>query len=335
MERVTIIVGIYNSSEFLNRGLESIRNQTWENLEVLLMDDGSTDSSSEICDSFSNMDKRFISIHKKNSGVCDSRNRGLELATGEYVCFMDGDDWLETDFIEYMMKLIHDTSTLMAFSDKLFTTHDRIQSENDNIETWSSEKAISRIIYPYMSLGPWNKIYSMKLINEYNIRFPSHWFGETLHFASTVAFYAGRVGVGHRKVYDYRLDNVNSGTTQFNVDTRLLSLDNCLNLQKCIFSNNTKISRAIKWHLHACYFTLLVNIIGTDSVDKYRDKYNESLKYIKKNGFNVFIYSDVTAKEKIRILVRTLFPVTYAKRIARKANNRLRKLSSPTNTSKL
>ena len=323
MKKVSIVVGIFNSEKFLRKGLESIKNQTWSNIEVLMMDDGSTDNSGLICDELALKDKRFIAVHKDNSGVCDSRNKGIEMATGDYICFMDGDDWLSNDFIEYMMKIIETTHTSMAFSDKLFTTLDQIQNDNDDFEVWDSTKTISLIIYPYMTLGPWNKIYSMKTIKENNIRFPEHWFGETLHFASTVAFYAKTIGVGHRKVYNYRLDNINSGTTRFDVPTRLLSLDNAIALKNCIFSDNNKIRRAINWHLHACYFTLFVNIIGCSEEKKYTREYHECKSYLKKNGLEVLLESKVDFEEKFRIFARAYFTEIYAKRIVRKHRSRI------------
>lgn len=323
MKKVSIVVGIYNSEKFLRKGLESIKDQTWENIEVLMMDDGSKDTSGLICDEFAFEDKRFIAVHKENSGVCDSRNKGIEMATGDYICFVDGDDWLSKDFVEYMMKIIEMTNTSMAFSDQLFTTYDQLQNEDDNFEIWDSGKAISLIIYPYMTLGPWNKIYSMEIIRKYEIRFPEHWFGETLHFASTVAYYAKSVGVGHRKVYNYRLDNINSGTTQFNVSTRLLSLDNCLTLRNCVFANDKQVRRAINWHLHACYFVLLVNIIGSGEEEQYKKEYKESKVFLRTQGFKVFVESDVDIKEKIRILVRTFLPEQYAKRMVKKHSKRL------------
>lgn len=325
-EKVTIVVGIYNSEQFLRKGLESIENQTWKNLEVLLIDDGSKDNSGMICDEFEKKDKRFIVVHKPNTGVCDSRNKGIEMATGEYICFMDGDDWLSNDFVEYMMKIIRTTNTDMALSDKLFTNFDQKQNLNDNLEIWSSEKTISNIIYPYMVLGPWNKIYSLEIIKKNNIQFPSHWFGETLHFASTVAYYAKKVGIGHRKVYNYRMDNINSGTTQFNVSTRLLSLENAINLQYCIFADNKEIRNAINWHLHACYFTLIVNIVGCSEKEKYIKEYNDAKSFLRRNGLNVLFKSKVSLKEKIRICARSFFTELYIRRIVKKHRKKLNKM---------
>lgn len=321
--KVTIIVGIYNSAAFLKQGLESLSNQTWKNIEVLMMNDGSTDASGEICDQFAANDSRFIAVHKKNSGVCDSRNMGLDMASGDYVCFMDGDDWFHKEFIEYMISIIKTTNTSMALSDNLFTTDDCVQVEKDEIEKWDYIKTIKNIIYPYMYLGPWNKIYSMKVIKKYNIRFPSHWFGETLHFANTIAYYSKEIGVGHRKVYYYRLNNLNSGTTQYSVQRRLLSLDNAKKLQYCCFSNNIEIKNAIAWHLYANYFNLLVHIIATNSESQYREEYKEAISFMRRNWVQVFFKSELRIKQRIAVVVEALFPRTVAKHKINSHNKRL------------
>jgi glycosyltransferase involved in cell wall biosynthesis len=324
-EKVTIIVGIYNSGKFLRKGLESLRTQTWTNIEVLLMNDGSTDNSGNICDEFAVLDKRFIPIHKKNSGVCDSRNKALDIATGDYVCFMDGDDWFSPDFVEYMMDVIHSTNTQMALSDQLFTTRDQKQIFSDKVEVQDCCQVIANIIYMNMVLGPWNKIYSMYLIKKYNIRFPPHWFGETLHFANTIAFYSKKVGVGHRKVYNYRLNNADSGTTKFNVETRLLSLDNCLNLRNCIFANEKGVRNAIEWHIYTNYYELLLNIIATKSKSRYKSDYKEARIYLKRNWYKVLIHSKANLKRKIRIVLEALFPVLFAQLIIKKRQYALSK----------
>ena len=311
-KKVSIIVGIYNSSEFLRKGLDSLRNQTWTNIEVIMMDDGSTDKSGAICDEYAEIDSRFIAIHKKNSGVCDSRNKGLEIATGDYVCLMDGDDWFATDFVEYMLSLVEKTQAKMVLSDEVFTTRDQAQNEIDYVKVWNSTDAIKSIIYPYMTLGPWNKLYSMELIRKNNIRFPEHWFGETLHFASEVAYYSGKVGVGHRRVYYYRLNNVSSGTTQYDVGCRLLSLDNGKKLLDTKFSNEKEVIYAIKWRIYVDHFNLIMNIIGSEKKIEYIKEYKVAKKYLQRNCILTFLRSEVDYKEKVKILLMALFPVQFS-----------------------
>lgn len=310
--KVSIIVSIYNSACYLRKGLESVRKQTWKNIEVILVNDGSTDNSGVICDEYATIDERFIPIHKSNTGVCDSRNQGLSIATGRYVCFMDGDDWLCYDYIEYMMSLLSKTDTHMAFSDQLFTTRDQSQSTDKSIEVWNAEKTISRLIYPYMTLGPWNKIYSMDVIRKHRIEFPSHWFGETLHFASNVAYYSGKIGVGHRKVYNYRVNNANSGTAQYNIEYRLLSLDNCINLRNAVFYRYPSVRDAVEWHIYSAYFVLIMNIIACDQKLEYKKEYTEARLYMRQHFFDVLIHSDINLRQRVKLIAELVCPELLA-----------------------
>lgn len=104
-KKISIIVPIYNSSMYLDRCLKSIINQTYSNIEILLIDDGSTDNSLEICNQFAIKDKRIKVFHKENNGVSAARNDGIEYSTGDYIAFVDSDDYLELDMYDRMMKI--------------------------------------------------------------------------------------------------------------------------------------------------------------------------------------------------------------------------------------
>ena len=199
MEKVSAIVAIYKSEKFLPKLIDSIINQTWQNLEILLVDDGSPDNSGAICDNYASRDDRIRVIHKKNGGACEARNVGLAEATGEYILIIDGDDWLELDYVEYLMNLIHQTGAEMAMTDKIFTTRDREQTKKDAVEVWTPEDAFCGIIYPKFPIGPWNKIYKASLLKEHHIDFNRPWSGEGLYFSSMAVQCANKVAVGHRK----------------------------------------------------------------------------------------------------------------------------------------
>lgn len=106
MKKVSIIVPVYKSEKYLHKLVDSVLNQTYKNIELILVDDESPDDSGRICDDYARMDKRVTVIHKKNGGCCDARNKGLEVATGEYLMLADGDDWLESDCVEYLVGLM-------------------------------------------------------------------------------------------------------------------------------------------------------------------------------------------------------------------------------------
>ena len=106
MAVISVIVPVYKVEKFLDRCINSIIQQTFTNLEIILVDDGSPDRSGEICDEWKMKDKRIRVIHKENGGLSDARNKGLDVATGDYVAFIDSDDWIDPD----MFQLLYDAT---------------------------------------------------------------------------------------------------------------------------------------------------------------------------------------------------------------------------------
>lgn len=274
--KVTIIVAIYKSEKFLDKLIQSIINQTYKNLEIILVDDGSPDNSGQICDKYALVDQRIRVIHKKNGGACEARNTGLKETNGEYVSIIDGDDWLELDYVEYLMKLIQMTKAEIAMTDKIFTTRDREQSVADEVEILTPEEAFSKIIYPDIPIGPWNKIYNVELLRINKIDFSRPWSGEGLWFSSRAVQFANRIALGHRKIYNYRLNNLESGLTNYNYELFL--------------------------------------IIATNSIKEQKEKYKECKKNIRLQLISVLLHSQISRKAKIKMLIQGCFPVWYAKR---------------------
>lgn len=101
---VSVIIPVYNVKDYLNECLDSIRQQTYKNIEVLMIDDGSTDGCDTVCDDYMKNDARFFAIHKKNGGVASARNEGLRIANGEFIVFVDSDDSVESNYIETMVE---------------------------------------------------------------------------------------------------------------------------------------------------------------------------------------------------------------------------------------
>ena len=106
MSKISIIVPVYNVELYLGRCVDSILKQTFEDFEVILIDDGSTDSSGGICDEYAEEDVRIQVLHKENSGVADSRNKGLEMVKSEYITFIDADDYVDNYYLEILYGLM-------------------------------------------------------------------------------------------------------------------------------------------------------------------------------------------------------------------------------------
>lgn len=179
---ISVIVPVFNSEKYVRRSVDSILGQTYSNLEVLLVDDGSTDRSGEICDEYKVQDKRVKVIHKLNEGVSVARNVGLDAATGKYIGFVDGDDWCESDMFAYLYHLIAVNGTEISMCGYFFEKMNGKQVIECRLPATkmllNAEAAIKSISgskqYEKSGYNVWNKLFSKTLIDQEKIRFPKN-----------------------------------------------------------------------------------------------------------------------------------------------------------------
>jgi len=172
--KVSIIVPIYNAEKYLNRCIDSILNQEYEDFELLLMDDGSKDSSARICDSYKT-DSRVRVIHKENSGVSDTRNLALSEAKGEYIQFLDSDDWITPDATKLFVEQAEKNGCDLVIADFYRVVGDRVAQKGD-IDT--TEPMTPAEFAEGMMGNPadfyygvlWNKLFKREIIEKYKIR---------------------------------------------------------------------------------------------------------------------------------------------------------------------
>ena len=181
-EKIAVIVPVYNVQEYLNRCVESIINQTYENLEIILIDDGSTDNSGDICDYYKQLDGRIVVIHQENKGLSAARNAGLDIHTSDYIGFVDSDDWIEKD----MFFLLHgnlkkyNADISICNVNLINCNGDLVDYKGDPIGENNHEEIEVKLYNDFLDAlndnehnvkeCVWNKLYKSKLWN--NIRFP-------------------------------------------------------------------------------------------------------------------------------------------------------------------
>lgn len=137
---ISIIVPVYNAEKFLAKCVSSILDSTYKNFELILVDDGSTDNSPGICDQFAQKDKRVKVIHQLNAGVSEARNKGLSLALGEYISFIDSDDFIHPQMIEFLYTEIHNNNCSFSMVIEENVSEDNYTFEKPHISTYSVEK---------------------------------------------------------------------------------------------------------------------------------------------------------------------------------------------------
>lgn len=173
MVKVSIIIPVYNTEHFLKRCIDSILAQTYSDWELVLVDDGSKDSSGKICDEYAHLDNRIIVIHKSNGGVSSARNVGLDIAKGEYVCFMDSDDWVEPSYLEDFH--IDEIKSDFYVSGASYDVYEKVYSQLKYKQRFceNAQEIKQQFIVQHLDENgyPWGKIYRLEVIRENNLRF--------------------------------------------------------------------------------------------------------------------------------------------------------------------
>lgn len=168
-ELITIIIPVYNIEAYLPRCLETVAAQTYRNLEIILVDDGSTDTSGAICDDFADKDCRALVIHQHNSGLWAARNAGQKIARGQYLMFVDGDDYIHLDAIRTMWEALQNSSYDLAIisEKKVQSLYEDIESPGENIKIVLDQKQLfEKTVTGNFTLGVvWNKLYRKGLID--------------------------------------------------------------------------------------------------------------------------------------------------------------------------
>lgn len=177
---VSIIVPIYNVEKYLRKCIDSILNQTLENIEVILVNDGSTDSSGKIIDEYKLKDKRIKVVHKENEGQSSARNIGLDIANGEYIGFVDSDDWIDRDLFELGYKYIkQNNGDIGVFSRRTYTEQSdllyeiKVKQEEIYLDSFGINNYIVERLLNTHTLGGCNKLYKHKILVDKNIKFDS------------------------------------------------------------------------------------------------------------------------------------------------------------------
>ena len=213
--KVTVIVPVYNVEKYLRKCLDSLINQTYKNLEIIVVDDGSTDNSVKICDEFANRDNRITVIRQKNGGISIARNAGLGKMTGSYVTFVDSDDYLEINAVEKFLKISITEGADIVCSETIIIFKDRIvHNSNKENEKYSTELIKEKILLDKLGNHAATKFYKAELWK--NIRFPEKLVYEDFYIMPSVCVNAKKIVYKCEPLYYYNRINPTSLSSLWN-----------------------------------------------------------------------------------------------------------------------
>ncbi|MCM1010137.1 MAG: DUF1732 domain-containing protein [Fusobacterium sp.] len=227
---ISVIIPVYNTEKYLRQCLDSVVNQTYKNLEIICINDSSPDNSLAILEEYAAKDERIIVINQKNAGVSAARNAGLDRATGEYIAFVDSDDWIEPECYELaILKMENDeTIDLISWSANVIDNRNSLLKDYQHMQQWhempfSGKQKLSSNIVSRIIMAPWCHLYKKDIIDKLNLKFLNYKISEDLLFNTMYMSKITEVYFIDKKLYNYVLQP-NSAIVKFSVNDPLFAL---------------------------------------------------------------------------------------------------------------
>ena len=287
--------------KYLKKCIDSIINQTYKNIEIILVDDGSSDNCGKICDEYAKKDERIKVIHKKNGGLSDARNSGLDIATGEYICFVDSDDHISNTYVEKLLSAaLKNHADIVACNFLYIDEKDRTWIKKEKKEKlYSSSEAIKDIFTTSQNteIMVWNKIYKTRLFIDNNIKFPFGKIHEDNFTTYKLYDKANCIYLINDKLY-YYLQRDNSIMSKFNEKRFdiLLSLEEI----KEYFKEKPGFQLEIECNEFLVYLSLIHNMI----ILEYQGKEKKEIRNkIANNWTSYFKNKIIPMRNKIMLLI--------------------------------
>ena len=302
-ELISVIIPVYNVEQYLNRCVDSVINQTYKNLEIILVDDGSTDNSGKICDEYALKDNRIKVIHKENGGLSSARNAGLDIAKGAYIGFIDSDDYIELDMYEFLYNMLIENKVEVSCCNVFdFKNNKYVPSSNLQVE---GVITFDEVLNIKQGLFVWNKLYSKNLIGNY--RFDG--LAEDLKFNFEILKKAEKI-VYSKQAKCYYFNNPNSILRKNNLGKYLSVVEFIKLYDKTIeYCKEKKLKQAIN-NIKNKQFYWIINMLLMVAkeyqtyIHVYKQK--ESLKFLLqhiKKDIRYWLFGNYNIKTKCFLLL--------------------------------
>lgn len=324
-DKVSVIVPVYKVEQYLDKCVESIVNQTYKNLEIILVDDGSPDNCPSLCDAWSKKDCRIIVIHKENGGLASARNAGLDIATGNYISFIDSDDYIDKDLYLDNLKIFKESDVdIVGFGiNQIYEGKKNTIAMIDGL--MSSEDAIKHLLLwdGTVRSFAWNKIYKKEIIG--NIRFiDALKFGEDTPFVFSVLCSSYKYYQNALPYYFYlRRDNSLIGN-EFNENKILTIKASQIIYNSCRMHNK----KYIEFAECSIAFNCLVLIRSLYLTKKWRFKFYNSyleIRQVMRSCSMVTIYKHFGLLKSLKFIVVRYAPFIYEMLCKLKNNQKVTK----------
>lgn len=313
MRKISFIVPIFNVERYIKVCVESIQSQTYENIEIILINDGSQDKCGEIIDEISQNDSRIKVIHQVNKGVSSARNAGLKVATGDYILFVDGDDYVDPDYATSFVNLIERYNTPMAFSYSFACDNYAPKIKQDRTGIISAQVACEQLYLDKIGVAVWNKIYQREFLEINNLLFnPDYWFAEGMTFNIECFMRCESIAVMDQSVYHQRTNPL-SAVRKFNLESWKCGRKAMEYQRHLIQGMNKNVIDAWNYHYRQYNYSILCGIIKSRSEQQYSEEINKCIDGLRHNLTYPLIVN-ISLKGKVKCILSSIMPIAMAKR---------------------
>lgn len=306
-KKISIIVPIYKVEQFINKCIDSIVNQSYNNLEIILIDDGSPDRCPEICDEWAKKDSRIKVIHKENGGAASARNAGLEIATGDYIGFVDSDDWIDKDMYEFLIKQLPEDADFIRCSLRKIGLNSVTEiCNNGKIEILTSNEYLIKLFSNnILNSNCWCKLYKRSIIG--NTKFPeNNKIGEDHYFNYLITKKANKIVTVNTSKYNYVIRS-NSITNEGELTSWLQNVKS----HKIIFEKEKK-NNIVAPYAAECYANWILDFIALCiKLNKRKSDEYYFIKELLNKSINDMFKSKLNKKLNIKLLLAKYFPFFY------------------------
>ena len=322
---ISVVVPIYNVEKYLIRCIESILKQTYKNIEIILVDDGSKDSCGKICDEYKEKDSRIKVIHKENGGLSDARNAGINVAKGIYICFIDSDDFIDASFIEKLYRMcINSGANIAQCSFNILTNEikDEEKKAESKIINISAREMLKNVYgkYSAYNISACNKLFKTDLFN--NIRFPFGRIHEDEFTTYKLIYLSGRVAITSQKLYNYYIER-NGSITQTRFNIKRLDYLTALEERMQFFEENNETELYNKTLEQYCYYIIISNYKCHKHIESSKNIQTELLKKYRKNVKELIKKPKIKLIKKVILGLAYIFPITIAKILNNRSEKKL------------
>lgn len=297
---ISVVIPIYKVEAYLDRCVQSVLNQTYQNLEIILVDDGSPDSCGALCDRYQAEDHRVRVIHKENGGLSDARNAGIDIAKGTYITFIDSDDYVSERYVEYLYGLIREFGCPMSIG-----LHQTVY-ESGKVLSWDTgerfvmpaEKCMERILYhDVLDISAWGKLYERRLFA--HVRYPKGKLFEDAGTTYKLIAQCENIACGFESHYYYMIRDNSIVTGAFSTK-KLDMIEMTDQMAEDLRKQYPALKDAILRRQVYARFTTLRQLIESES--RYPDKEKEMISFIKQHATSVMHNKKAPKRDKFAIV---------------------------------